>query len=659
MVETHVSSRSGGGSAPVERTPSGREVRAAILAAAGLYVVGGVLCASALLIPHVRAPEAVAAVGVNALIVAAVLWLAARHRRGGLEIAFVADLWGVVLVGVLCAAAGGASSPFALIYLFAIGHAAGFQPLRRFVLVTLVGLVAFLLPLTYEDVPQVFGAVACVGIVLALLSTGVIHLALNGVREHRRRLKFLIDATATFDSSLDPAEALRNLARAAVPELAELCVIDLLDRGGRIGATVAASVDPAVALGVERMRGEVPLDLGGSHPVAQAIATGEPCVIADLSDGAELDDAAQSDKHRRFMRASGYRSAAVFPMAARGRIHGTISFLHIGSDAHYSRGVLAVLEDLSGRAAMAFDNARLYEERTRVAQTLRRSLMPSVLPEIDGLQLASYFRPLGAGSEVGGDFYDAFGDERSCWLVVGDVCGKGAEAAALTGFLRHTTVAYAREASSPARVLQRVNRVMIEQDFDGRFATAILVNLRFDGSQVAATVASAGHPAALLTRGDGTTVELGKPGTLLGVFAEPLIEESAALLRPGDSLALYTDGLLEAHAPAHTVTPEQMIERLRQSAPGEPQESIDALLGLVELDESVRDDIAILSARVATVLPSPAQAPTQPERSPVSATDTGNGTGNGNGNGSGSAGGNGAHGAVRGEPSRLGPTEQR
>src|SRR4029077_6116578 len=156
-----------------------------------------------------------------------------------------------------------------------------------------------------------------------------------------------------------------------------------------------------------------------------------------------------SDEHLRFMRDAGYRSAAAFPMVARGRTHGAISFLHIGNDARYERGVLAVLADLTGRAAMALDNARLYAERTHVAHTLRRSLMPAVLPTIPGLELASYFRPMGAGNEVGGDFYDAFADEQSCWLMVGDVCGKGAEAAALTGFLRHTTVAYTRDAVSP------------------------------------------------------------------------------------------------------------------------------------------------------------------------------------------------------------------
>jgi serine phosphatase RsbU (regulator of sigma subunit) len=438
-----------------------------------------------------------------------------------------------------------------------------------------------------------------VGIVLAVLTAVVIHLALNAVRAQRRRLKFLIDATATFDSSLEPAAALRNLAQAAVPELAELCVIYLLDQDGSIERTVAAGVDPAVAEEVERVRREVPVDLSGPHPVAEVLRTGQPHLVEDLTDQAALEQIASSDEHQRFMRDAGYRSGVVFPMVARGRTHGAIAFLHLGNDARYGRGVLEVLEDLSGRAAMAFDNARLYAERTQQAQTLRRSLMPSTLPSIPGLELASFFRPLGAGREVGGDFYDVFGDEHSCWLVVGDVCGKGAEAAALTGFLRHTTVAYARDAVSPGRVLSRVNRVMLDQDFDGRFATAILVNLRSrEDGRVAMTVASAGHPAALLARADGATSELGRRGALLGVFADVTIEEAEAVLEPGDSLTLYTDGLLEAHAPERALTAAELIERLQLGAPEAAGEAIDALVGLVELDEDVRDDIAILSVRV-------------------------------------------------------------
>ncbi|HTZ86752.1 MAG TPA: GAF domain-containing SpoIIE family protein phosphatase [Solirubrobacteraceae bacterium] len=580
-----------------------RELRWAILAEAGLYAIGGALCATAVLLPHVRAPAAIAAVGVNAYLVATALVITAQRERGSLRLAFAGDLWGVVLIAVLCAGSSGANSPLALLYFFAIGHAAAFQPRARAVLVTLAALIAFVLPLFYEDVSAAFGAVACVGIVLAVLTAVVIHFALNGVREQRRRLKFLIDATATFDSSLDPAAALRNLAQAAVPQLAELCVIYLLDQDGSVQRTVAASIDPAVAREVERVRQEVPLDLNGRHPVAEVLRTGLPRVVEDLTDQAALAQIAANDEHQRFMRDAGYRSGAVFPMVARGRTHGAIAFLHLGNDARYSRAVLEVLEDLSGRAAMAFDNARLYAERTQQAQTLRRSLMPSVLPTIPGLELASFFRPLGAGSEVGGDFYDVFGDEHSCWLVVGDVCGKGAEAAALTGFLRHTTVAYARDAVSPGRVLSRVNSVMLDQDFDGRFATAILVNLRFDErGRVTARVASAGHPAALLTRADGSASELGERGALLGVFADAEIAETSAVLEPGDSLALYTDGLLEAHAPERTLTAQEMIERLKRSSPEAAREAIEALLELVELDEQVRDDIAILSARVTSAV---------------------------------------------------------
>jgi serine phosphatase RsbU (regulator of sigma subunit) len=287
-------------------------------------------------------------------------------------------------------------------------------------------------------------------------------------------------------------------------------------------------------------------------------------------------------------------------MIARGRTHGAISFLHVGSDARYEPDQLAILEDLTGRAAMAFDNARLYAERAHVARTLQRSLMPAVLPAISGLELASCFRPMGAGNEVGGDFYDAFGNEESCWLVVGDVCGKGAEAAALTGFLRHTTVAHAREGMSPGGVLSQVNQAMLDQDFDGWFATAILAHLHFVRPEVEVTIAAAGHPAALVARAGGHVEECGDSGTLLGIFPDPVIQEVSTILKPGDILALYTDGLLEAHAPDRTVTVQEMIEQLKRTSPRSAQDAIDALLELANLDDDVRDDIAMLTAQVKT-----------------------------------------------------------
>jgi hypothetical protein len=585
-----------------------REARAAIAIAAGLYLVGAMLCATGALLPHVDSAAGIIAVAADALATSAGLFYAAHRGWGGLRLAFVADLWGIVLIAILCASGGGASSPFALIYFFAVGHAAAFQPRGRFLFVCGAALLAFLAPLAYEPhISTMFGAVAVTGIVLALLTSAVVHMSLNRMRGQRRQLEIMIAATAQLDKSLDPARTLRTIARMAVPDLAALCVIDLLDEDtDAIGSTVAAAVNPAVAAELERMRSSHPLDLTASNPVTQVLSGELPHVIYHADDPASSPRPAGGAEEQHFLDSSGYASAAVFPMRARGRTHGVISFWDTARDAHYDAALMAVLEDITGRAAMALDNARLYAERARVARTLRRSLLPAVLPVIPGLQLASYFRPMGAGEEVGGDFYDAFGDREGCWLIVGDVCGKGAEAAALTGFLRHTTAAYAREASAPGRVLAQVNQAMLDQDFDGRFATAILARLAFGEAGVELTLAVAGHPSALLVRGDGEVAEVGGSGTLLGIFPEPVIEEVSATLSPGDALVLYTDGLTEAHAPGKIVTPAEMIGQLRRTPPASAQGTIDVLLDLVNLNGRVSDDIAILAVQVGTREPAAA-----------------------------------------------------
>jgi len=584
-------------SAADQAMPRG-EARAAVASAAALYVVGATLIATSFLLPDVTSPAGAAGVAVTALVTAAILIVEVARDRGGLMLAWYADLWGVVCVGVLCWSTGGANSPFALIYFFAVGHAAAFQPRARFLFVALAGIVAFLAPLAYGHVSTTFGAIVCVGAVLALLTNGAIHIALERMRDQRRRLEFLIEATATLDTSLDPEKALRRIAAMALPELAELCVIDLVDAGGAVTTTVAASVDPALAARVEAMHAEDPPDEQQDGPIATALRTQTAVVLEQELGGSGAGAGASSpggEAERELARAAGLRATAVIPMVARGRMLGTIAFLR---PKRFAAGHLALLEDLAGRASLAFDNARLYAERARVAHTLRRSLMPAALPVVPGLQLESFFQPMGAGSEVGGDFYDVFGDRGDFWLMVGDVCGKGAEAAVLTGFLRHTTVAYARESEGPASVLTRVNEAMLEQDFDGRFATVILAHLGFASSEVQVTVAAAGHPGALVSRAGGDAEELGASGTLLGVFPDPHIRERSTVLLPGDAMALYTDGLAEAHAPERVLSVEQMIDRLAGTRPRSAREAIDALLGLVDLENGARDDIAILAAHV-------------------------------------------------------------
>ncbi len=571
--------------------------------AAGLYVIGAALIATSFLLPEVSSPAGAAAVAGTALLTAAGLLLAVARARPGLTVAWVAELWGVLIIAVLCASTGGAGSPFALLYFFAIGHAAAFQPRRRFELTAAAGLLAFLAPLAYSTVSTNFGAIALVGAVLATLTTVVMHIALEGMRADRRRLELLIRATAKLDSSLDPEQTLRRIAATAVPEFAELCVVDLLEEDELLATTVAASLDPAIAPRVEALRRGQRIEADGSHPIALALSSRRAQVLEDLALTPALLEAIRSAGPQAEALAAG--TATVVPMVARGRMIGAMTFVRAGGA---QPALQRLIEDLTGRAALAYDNARLYAERAAVAQTLRRSLMPAALPQIPGLELESYFRPTGTGSEVGGDFYDVFGDERSWWLIVGDVCGKGAEAAVLTAFLRHTAAAYTRESASPAEVLSRVNEAMLKHDFEGRFATAILARLDLEQGGIRLTVASAGHPSGLLSRAGGSSEELGAGGTLLGVFPDAQIGERATLLAPGDSLALYTDGLAEAQAPQRFLSSSEMLGALARGAPGSAHEALATLLGLVDLTHGARDDIAILTVRVQTASLSGARA---------------------------------------------------
>jgi PAS domain S-box-containing protein len=409
----------------------------------------------------------------------------------------------------------------------------------------------------------------------------------------------LAAAGAAFDASLDPQQTMRTIARMAIPQLAELCVIDLIREDGLLGDSVVAAADERLARRLEQLRAREPLHPAGDHPVARALRSREPVVMHDLSTPEALDQVAQSPAHRRLIEGAGYRSAVVIRLAARGRLLGALSFLN-APDGVFDADRLALMQDLAGRAAMALDNANLYAERTRVARTLQRSLLPDALPAVAGLQLASVYRPVGQGSEAGGDFYDVFEAPSGCWLAVGDVCGKGTEAAAVTAMVRHSIRALAIQQPSPAGVLRRVNDVMLSHDLSGRFATAILARMDLARDPPRAIVASAGHPSPVLLEegSEARNVEVGGP--LLGVLADLELRESEVLLRPGETLILYTDGLTDAGAPGRGLVPEDLCRHLADQAGCPPRVLVKRLEDLAVSRGTVRlrDDIAILAARV-------------------------------------------------------------
>jgi PAS domain S-box-containing protein len=411
--------------------------------------------------------------------------------------------------------------------------------------------------------------------------------------------ELLAAAGAVLDSSLDPQQTMRTIARMAIPRLAELCVIDLVREDGLLGDSVAAAVDERLARGLEELRARQPLPLGGDHPVARALRSREPVVIPDLGAAETLEGIAPSAGYRRLLHEGGWRSAVVIRLAARGRLLGALSLVWRSAAPDVGADRLALMQDLADRAAMALDNANLYSERTRVAHTLQRSLLPDDLPEVPGLQLASVYRPVGQSSEAGGDFYDAFEVPSGCWLAVGDVCGKGTEAAGVTAMVRHGIRALAFQQTSPAEVLRTVNDVMLSHELYGRFATAIVARIDLTDGPVRATVASAGHPSPVLVGGGGARcVEV--RGPLLGVVPALSLREIEIPLNPGETLILHTDGLTDAGAPQRGLTQEDLCRHLAEQAGYPPRVLVRRLEDLAVSQGTVRlrDDIAILAARV-------------------------------------------------------------
>jgi phosphoserine phosphatase RsbU/P len=189
-------------------------------------------------------------------------------------------------------------------------------------------------------------------------------------------------------------------------------------------------------------------------------------------------------------------------------------------------------------------------ERAELAQTLQESLLPPRLPEIPGLQVAARYVAGGTGAEVLGDFFDVFPSVRGSWgMVVGDVCGKGVPAAKSTALARYTLRAEAHRQTRPSLILAALNQALLDWlTDDPRFLTAIYATVRPTRAGASVQISSAGHPLALVRRADGRVQTSGRPGTLLGLLPDPELHDSRGLLRAGDSLILFTDGITEARS---------------------------------------------------------------------------------------------------------------
>jgi serine phosphatase RsbU (regulator of sigma subunit) len=286
-------------------------------------------------------------------------------------------------------------------------------------------------------------------------------------------------------------------------------------------------------------------------------------------------------------------------LTGRGKELGVLEVVD-GRDREFTARDEAVLTQLAQLASVAISNAQLYERERTIARTLQRSLRPGALPPVHGLSAAVRFRPAGEGIELGGDFYDLFLAGDGAWTaLIGDVQGKGPDAAAVTALARHTMRAAAAYESRPSGVLSLLHKALRDQAGDeGRFCTVCYAHLRVGRDHVGLELACGGHPLPLIVHPDGRVTPVGRLGTLLGSDIEPVLTDVAVTLDHGEVLVFYTDGVTEVRRRRQEVFGHRELVALLETCAGLPPDAVAERVETAVLAASegrLRDDMAILA----------------------------------------------------------------
>jgi PAS domain S-box-containing protein len=407
---------------------------------------------------------------------------------------------------------------------------------------------------------------------------------------------FLSRASEILASSLDYEETLRNVAWLAVPEISDWCVVDLLDEQGLRQQVVAAHPDPEKLALAERMRefDANPRELPDG--LREVVQTGVSALYPEVSNEL-LEGAARNPEHLHLLRELQMRSVLLVPIRAGARTLGGMSLVMAESGRRFTEDDLRFAEQIAARAAVAVENSRLYTRRSQIAQTLQQSLIPELLPEIPGWEIAALYRPASPEGdvEVGGDFYDAFRWERGWMMLIGDVTGKGVQAAAMTSLLRHGARFVGELIPEPAQILARLHTALRQQPAL-ELCSALCVRIEDDRI----TFASAGHPLPLLVTDDGVR-DIGTAGPVLGAFDDAEWPTHEVVLRPSDVLLLYTDGVTDTVGPRGRFGEHRLQQTMAECGPLAAEELLDCLdIALGDFQAGPQaDDTAALALRLA------------------------------------------------------------
>ncbi|GAA4241423.1 hypothetical protein GCM10022254_70190 [Actinomadura meridiana] len=294
----------------------------------------------------------------------------------------------------------------------------------------------------------------------------------------------------------------------------------------------------------------------------------------------------------------GVTSVLSVPIEDGDRAIGTITLAASGEYGPFDLMDLGLVQRLGRYLALVIRASRLYRRRAEVAETLQAGLLPKSLPSIPGVSVAAKYLTATHGSEVGGDFYDVFRTVNGWGLILGDVCGKGEDAAAVTATARHCARLASRWKSGPGDVLGMVNEALLDED---RFVTAVMAGLTLETERVVVSLGTAGHPPAIVVRADGVIRSASRGGVPLGLFDDFEPGLDVIELSVGDTLILHSDGVLEAcDMMRQEFGQERLLEALAAHAGDTPQGMLTAVeQALVEYcDGDLRDDVSMLAMRV-------------------------------------------------------------
>ncbi|QGV82260.1 SpoIIE family protein phosphatase [Streptomyces ficellus] len=442
------------------------------------------------------------------------------------------------------------------------------------------------------------------GLAISVIDVTDRHRAATEAERARDRLALVADASVRIGTTLDLEQTARELADVAVPELADVAAVDLLDtvlegRPARIAADgpaviralAVAAAYPTVAVRAADPPGE-PAHYSADRLVTRCVRTARPVMVAEVDDAA-LSCIARDRHSAELLAESGLHSYLAVPLIARGEVLGALDLKRARNPYPFTEDDALLASELAARAAVCIDNARLFRRQRETALTLQRSLLPETPGHLVGLEVASRYQPAGAGSEVGGDWFDIIPmDDGRTALVVGDVMGSGINSATTMGRLRTATQTLSRLTLDPAEVLRHLDE--ITAGLEPSLATCVYAV--YDPHRAQCCLCTAGHPPPVLIRaGEGPRLLDLPTGAPLGVGGVPFRDVTTELA-PGDRLVFYTDGLVETRDQDIDTRLYRLLDLLRTPDPT-LEDTCDRLLRELR-NGGNQDDVALLVARV-------------------------------------------------------------